>query len=587
MPNLENSTDQPLDYVISYTGTNSNGCSSTTSTTVTVYPEVTAQFSASVNGGVCGGSEVTFTNEARQAGVTYTWDFGDGTTLVSAEETVTHTFQNSLTSSSQTYNVTLTAQSDNYTCSTLATAPVTVYPYIRVSINEHAEKICSGESLTFVPNNSGTITSQFWGIRLEGTEAYQTSTTGVPNKFEFTNQTGAIQNWEVIYIGTSSFGCSDTARTSVLVYPATNPAFTVDNDKPRLPDALVTITNTMSQDNVDWTYSWDFGDGTTFSGREPGTHQYSAYGDYEISLTVNNGYCTETFTLDIEVQDIIPIPSFTANVTSGCAPLTVQFTNTSQFADPNTYEWDFGDQGITSREVNPTYTYTRPGYYQVKLRARNGSGNDQAEFVLEEEIWVYPTVDAYFERFTANQLFVGRETYLEVNSQLPDSLHHWQYIRIKDGEGNPVDSVVVAEYNEQSPIHKFRLDGEYLIVHTVKSIYGCEDTHQITVSVEGSGEMRVPNAFIPSGTPGNGMWDQYGEDNSVFYPYLDSVPQEYTLRIYNRWGEMLFESTDYYQGWNGYYKGELSKADVYVYKLVVKFTDGQAEQRVGNFTLIR
>ena len=59
------------------------------------------------------------------------------------------------------------------------------------------------------------------------------------------------------------------------------------------------------------------------------------------------------------------------------------------------------------------------------------------------------------------------------------------------------------------------------------------------------------------------------------------------MRIYNRWGELIFESLDIRQGWDGYYRGQLSPQDVYVYQVWLRFVDGQESQQVGDITLFR
>jgi PKD repeat protein len=78
----------------------------------------------------------------------------------------------------------------------------------------------------------------------------------------------------------------------------------------------------------------------------------------------------------ITISQECPVPeaNFTASPTSGCAPLSVQFQDTSTNS-PTSWSWDFGD-GATSTEQNPGYTYNAPGTYNVSLTAQNNCGND-------------------------------------------------------------------------------------------------------------------------------------------------------------------------------------------------------------------
>ncbi len=59
------------------------------------------------------------------------------------------------------------------------------------------------------------------------------------------------------------------------------------------------------------------------------------------------------------------------------------------------------------------------------------------------------------------------------------------------------------------------------------------------------------------------------------------------MKIYNRWGELLFESSDKTVGWDGYYKGQLMPQGVYVFRLELTFENGRREAKVGDITLIR
>ena len=89
-------------------------------------------------------------------------------------------------------------------------------------------------------------------------------------------------------------------------------------------------------------------------------------------------------------------------------------------------------------------------------------------------------------------------------------------------------------------------------------------------------EVKVPNVFTPNGDL----------DNEVFMPLMQGVV-EYNMMIYNRWGELLFESNNQEIGWDGYDKGVLSPSGVYIYKLDLKFTNGERTSKFGDVTLLR
>ena len=133
----------------------------------------------------------------------------------------------------------------------------------------------------------------------------------------------------------------------------------------------------LSQDAT--SISWDFGDGATSTEPNP-MHTYSAAGTYTVTLSASNKNSTESKTLQItvEVFKILPVADFSANPTSGYAPLSVQFTDLSQYATSRS--WDFGD-GTASTEQNPAHTYSAAGTYTVNLMGSNENGTSPAKTV--------------------------------------------------------------------------------------------------------------------------------------------------------------------------------------------------------------
>ena len=96
-----------------------------------------------------------------------------------------------------------------------------------------------------------------------------------------------------------------------------------------------------------------------------------------------------------------------------------------------------------------------------------------------------------------------------------------------------------------------------------------------------------PNAFSP-GTDGStgGYYDATAMDNNIFFPYTKGV-SEFKLQIFNRWGELIFETEDFKQGWDGYYHGKLCQSDVYIWKADIKFDNNKRFTQSGDVTLLR
>jgi beta propeller repeat protein len=126
---------------------------------------------------------------------------------------------------------------------------------------------------------------------------------------------------------------------------------------------------------------WDFGDGTNSSTLDEGytNHIYNANGAYDVSLTVSNSYCRNTTTVSNSVVIGAPVADFTASSTSGVAPATITFTDTS-LGNPNEWNWSWGDgswtNGTTPLQQNPGHIYQLPGNYTVSLTATNSYGSN-------------------------------------------------------------------------------------------------------------------------------------------------------------------------------------------------------------------
>jgi len=155
-------------------------------------------------------------------------------------------------------------------------------------------------------------------------------------------------------------------------------AFSADVTSGTYP-LTVTFTDESLGSPTSW--AWDFGDGNTSTEQNP-SHTYESEGTYTVSLTVSDGTdsSTETKTDYITVSAPPPLAAdFTADVTSGTAPLTVNFTDLSTSA--TTWEWDFDNDGVldATAEQNPSYTYSDTGTYTVSLTVTDGEGTIETE----------------------------------------------------------------------------------------------------------------------------------------------------------------------------------------------------------------
>ena len=125
-----------------------------------------------------------------------------------------------------------------------------------------------------------------------------------------------------------------------------------------------------------------------------------------------------------------------------------------------------------------------------------------------------------------------------------------------------------------NPVARPDISTEYYVTATTD--WGCITRDSITINIDGSSSIAMPNAF----TPGNGV-------NNEFKVIMKGITSLNHFRIYNRWGNLLFETTSLDQGWDGTYKGQPQPFGVYVYEIEAVSTSGAILNKVGNITLLR
>jgi hypothetical protein len=184
---------------------------------------------------------------------------------------------------------------------------------------------------------------------------------------------------------------------------------------------------------------------------------------------------------------------------------------------------------------------------------------------------IYPTPVA---AFSVNQttVFLPNSPVVIVNQSTGAGAYEWDF-----GDGSSTSLV--------NPQYQYTQVGTYTITLIATNSFGCDDT--ATAEIIATSDIIFPNAFTPgeNGSTG-GSYDPGSLDNNVFFPYTAGVEQ-YHLQIFNRWGELIFESFDLLIGWDGYYRGELCQQDTYVWKADVRFYDGRRFKKVGDVTLLR
>lgn len=310
-------------------------------------------------------------------------------------------------------------------------------------------------------------------------------------------------------------------------------------------------------------FELNFGDGTAAVRVGPDdfpyTHRYQAEGVYNATLTlVDTNYCNapdiRTVTLRV-AQNVIA--RFSAP-DSTCVPATIEFLNTT--SGGQSFTWTFGD-GTSSDEINPVHTYNNAGDYTVTLHVVDSSTcNITSDTTMV--VHVFPPPTAGFEYSPTKPVENTPITFM--NQSSPDAVSFlWEF---GDGDGS----------TEVNPVYQYNRTGIYDVYLISTNSAGCSDTAHRQVSAIVIPLFDIPSAFSPNR---DGV-------NDVFLVRGFGIAK-FNMKIYNRWGQMVFESNDPLQGWDGSYKGAVQAMDAYAYVINVEFSDGTTATRNGSVTLLR
>jgi len=257
-------------------------------------------------------------------------------------------------------------------------------------------------------------------------------------------------------------------------------------------------------------------------------------------------------------------------------PLEVDFSQVTKYVYNDSYEWDFGIDGMQSDDPEPQpMVYDTAGVYMIRLDVR-GDGGSNRDY---RKVTVFPKPVAAFS-FDPDTVWVRSQTEDGTPVKFFNLSGNGAYYWWEFGDG-----VTSAEFQ---PAHEYLNTGQYFIRLITESGEGCFDTlaHEIPVTVEGRGDLRFPDAItVYNGNPADEYYDAGEPDPRIFRPVSEGI-ERYRLEIYNRWGELIFVSEEVNKGWNGYIKGSPAKQDVYVWRVTGSFTNGRPFVQAGDLTLL-
>jgi gliding motility-associated-like protein len=373
----------------------------------------------------------------------------------------------------------------------------------------------------------------------------------------------------LISIDSSTCNISDTAYITVKVgnnevFP--DFSFVKLDSCNSLRYQFTNLTTAALPNYTNKTFTWDFGDGSprVISGFGSQIHTFPAIGSYTVTLLVDDStFCNSPDSTQKMVRINPNVKAVFNTSTRGCVPYTPVIKNNS--LGGTDWQWQFDDGTIFSTDFEPTYTFNTVGSYQLRLIATDTSTCNKVDTSAYFTITVYPIPTAGFT-WSPNPPIENTKTNF-TNLSVGATRYLWDF---GDGETS----------TEVNPSYQFNKTDTFTVNLYAFNDADCVDTFTARVPILIRPLLDVPNAFTPGRFAGNGY-------NNGIVKVVGFGIGKMSWKIYNRWGQVVFASSNPRQGWDGTFKGVLQPIDVYAYTLDVEFTDGQKLRKTGDITLLR
>jgi gliding motility-associated-like protein len=510
------------------------GCINTDQVNVTINPN--PQFTAAgTNPTTCGGNDGTLVLSGLTPGATYQVSYSSNGNTVGPNNLVANANGQitiiGLTAGTYTsFSVTLN------NCNTVVNTVINLLdpnaPFVDAGPDV---TVCEGQGITLTANNpDGAVIT--WN-------------NGVTNGVQFNQNVGTIT-----YTVTANLaGCISTDQVTVLVHP--NPTVFAGNDVIVCEGQSVVLTGSGAQ-----TYTWNNGvtNGVPFvptatqTYTVTGTSQFGCIGTDQVVVTL----------------EALPVVSFVGDNLEGCTPVTTTFTNTSS-TPGNNCTWYLSNGAVLTGCNNVSYTFTQSGCYSVTLEVQTVNGCTSSA-TYSNYVCVEPYPIANFT-YSPNQITTINTDIDFQNGSIGANNYQWFF-----GDGGTSSAV--------NPTHTYpEIESTFNVMLVATSNFGCADTAYAVINILEELIFYVPNTFTPDA---NGV-------NEIFKPVFTSGfdPFNYHLMIFNRWGEIIFESYDANFGWDGTYgveSNEPVKDGTYVWKIEFKTKlNDERKMYVGHVNVLK
>lgn len=467
-------------YTIRLIASNNQGCVDSVSETITILPEVVADFTI-LDPVVCSPDFVRFVNNSTGSNLKYFWDYGDKQTSLNANPSYSWLYTNDFDSDT-IYTAILTVE-NNIGCIHKDTNTVEVFAKITSLFGTTVEEDCSPFTVELDNFSSPSAKIFRWDLGSAGS-----STDYIPSPDPTYSNPAPSLTEDTILISLAATGvddplhwaiCADTFTQQVVVYPEIEVLFSL-SDTASCQPLITTITNdTKLKDST--AFTWELDNIFLSSETEPGTIPIENTANdssiHTITLYGNTKHkCKDTVAHNVVVYSLVDA-NFSIDKEAICSYDSIYIDRTASEGGITSYEWNFNGEA-TLTTATPTFYYSSfdnllGAIRETKTITLTVRNTQNCIDSTSNTVIINPNVSADFDLDT-HQICYPHFSVFTNNSTNADS-YKWEF-----GDGLPSTEV--------NPIHEFGnfsniVDSIYYISMTARSQYDCYDTHRDTITI--------------------------------------------------------------------------------------------------------
>ena len=363
-------------------------------------------------------------------------------------------------------------------------------------------------------------------------------------------------------IGYAANTCTAAATATLYTWALPQPSVSVS------PNSAACINSTFNFDAQGCLYyTWLGPDNRQYTGQN--LHLYAnsmSYAGVYTLTGIDEHNCRTDVTTQITVYSL-PEGILSKGIREACVPFTSAYNFAPAFSTGSlsTFSWDL--DGRTYTTTSFVKTFTKPGTYTLKARMTdlNGCSNTMT---MQINAWPQPVANF---TFTPNNPIENIDEVIFNSTSTGVNITEWNWFFSPD-----INQKEGYTSNKEMTSYLFREAGNYPVALVIKNENGCADSVIKVVHVDEDFNVYVPTGFTPNGD----------KINDLFMPVTRGL-KSYHFYVFDRWDEIMFESTDPTAGWNGTHKGIECKQDVYVWKLIVTSKRDVQKVYTGEVSLIK